>query len=487
MRHTAGLASVMLLAVGALGAGAQPRQATAPPQLPIASQGRLQTAVSDPDLLSSSNAARRLTRIRATGATAVRFSMNWAAIAPGGAIRPAGFDAADPADPHYRWTSIDALVQLVVLHGLQPIVMILDAPRWAEGSGDGRPGSRRPDPAELGLFARAAATRYNGSFQGLPRIRYWQVWNEPNLFGYVSPQIVRGKLVAGVWYRGMLNAAAAAIHSVAADDVVIAAGLSPFGVHGWHVSTPPLEFMRQMLCMRGRKKPVAACSARAVFDIWAQHPYTLGNPSHHARRVDDVSIPELPRVQRVLTAAWRAGHIKARRRPLLWVTELSWDTKPPDPEGVPLRLQARWVAEALFRLWRMGVPLVTWFELQDETLSQGQFQSGLYFHDSGAISRPKLTLTAFRFPFVALRSNGRVIVWGRTPNSRRENVAVQQRLGRRWRRVATIRANRFGLFVRSLKVGPSGSFRALIRGQATSLAYAVKEPPDMTLDNPFGS
>ena len=44
----------------------------------------------------------------------------------------------------------------------------------------------------------------------LPRVRYWQPWNEPNLSYYLAPQWTRagGRWVAAspVIYRGLLNA-----------------------------------------------------------------------------------------------------------------------------------------------------------------------------------------------------------------------------------------------------------------------------------------
>jgi hypothetical protein len=112
------------------------------------------------------------------------------------------------------------------------------------------------------------------------------------------------------------------------------------------------------------------------------------------RDVDNISIPDLPQVQRLLGASWAAHHIVAARRPPLWVTEFSWDTKPPDPKAVPVRLQARWVSEGLYRMWSDGVSVVTWFQLQDDPMSKSDFQSGLYF----VSGRAKPALRAFRFP-----------------------------------------------------------------------------------------
>jgi hypothetical protein len=452
----------------------------------IAPVGQLNTAVGDFGIFGPGNSDRKLTSIRAAGASALRVVLWWRSVAPAGERRPDEFHADDPSDPQYRWGSFDAQLERIVAHGLQPIVVLMQAPAWAEGKGDGPAGTRRPDPGELGLFAKAAARRYSGSFQGLPRVRYWQIWNEPNLDMFLSPQVANGTLVSGDWYRRMVNTAASAIHGVNRSNIVVAGGTSPFGRHGWYWATSPLEFTRQVLCMRGRRAPFAACGLRTAFDVWAHHPYTDGGPSHHASRPDDVSVADLPKLQRLLSAAWAARHVVAARRPPLWVTEFSWDTKPPDPQAVPTRLQARWVSEALYRMWRSGVSLVTWFQLRDVPLSKSNFQSGLYYNGS-SLNRPKPALTAFRFPFVALRSHGRVFLWGRTPDSAPHAVVVQQLLQARWHRVRVVQANRYGIFTARMRVPLRGRFRALLAGETASLAFTLKAPADVTISNPFGS
>jgi hypothetical protein len=305
---------------------------------------------------------------------------------------------------------------------------------------------------------------------------------------FLSPQVEGGRLVSAAWYRAMVNAVTPGVHSVHADNVVIAGGTSPFGRHGWYWATPPLEFTRAVLCMQGRARPSAQCATRTRFDVWAHHPYTSGGPSHHAQAPDDVSLPDLPQLQRLLRAAWAAHNMVARRLPPLWVTEFSWDTKPPDPKGVPERLQARWVSEALYRMWRVGIPLVTWFQLRDDPMSRSNFQSGLYFFDGAGyrLRRPKPALRAFRFPFVAMKSQGGVLLWGRSRSARGASVTIQQTLGGRWRAVAKLRGNRFGVFQKRLHLPQRGRLRA-VTGRDSSLPFAVKAPLDYPLDNPFGS
>src|SRR3954471_13352185 len=135
-----------------------------------ASAGPLRTAFFDP--FESLQAPSWHARATATGATWIRLSVNWAGVAPKGRSPPAGFDAADPGDPHYDWKALDAEVETATADGLEPYVGIAEAPDWAQ-QGPSKPyyGPVRPHAADLARFAHAIATRYGGSFDGLPRVR----------------------------------------------------------------------------------------------------------------------------------------------------------------------------------------------------------------------------------------------------------------------------------------------------------------------------
>jgi hypothetical protein len=432
--------------------------------------------------------------------------LNWDQVAPNGSQRPRGFDSADPADPAYRWAGFDALVKTTVNQGLKPLVIILNAPTWASRPPDGRSelANWNVDPRELADFAEAAARRYSGRFLELPRVQYWQVWNEPNLSTFFNPQLAKqltetphcpfayGEVVSADLYRAMVNATADALHRVRSDNVVIAGGLSPFcGTRGV-VATAPLLFMRKLLCMSGRRDPKPSCNARVAFDVWGVHPYTAGGPTHSAFRPDDVSIGDLPEVNRLLRAAVRAGHVKSNRPVKLWVTEFGWDTRPRDYYAVPLKLHARWVAEALYRMWADGVTLVTWFAIRDDARKgreDGQIiQSGLYFRGrSIAHDRAKRSLTAFRFPFVAFRTGETIRVWGRTPSGQPGIVVVDRSVSSGWKRVVRLRADRYGIFRRTFgDAGTGDLLRArLPDGSRISVPFSLTRPPEL-LVNPFG-
>src|SRR5206468_2620561 len=57
--------------------------------------------------------------------------VTWSGVAP--SSKPAGFNAANPADPAYDWTTIDTAVQDANAHDLNVLLAITKAPPWAEG------------------------------------------------------------------------------------------------------------------------------------------------------------------------------------------------------------------------------------------------------------------------------------------------------------------------------------------------------------------
>ena len=472
------LAAVGVTAIGAAGAAVAPRP--------------LVTAVGDAELPPADYNVF-LNRVHTTGATMIRLSLDWRAVA--GATAPISGEAGDPAWPGYQWAAFDARVTAVAARGLVPIVDILGAPTWARGAP--LPGATtgtgvwRPSASALGEFALAAATRYSGSFGGLPRVGYWEVWNEPNLSTQLTPQFVGKRPFSPGLYRDMVNAVAAAVKGVDPTNVVIAGSTAPFRditptVQKVSKDWGPLTFMRDLLCLSPKLKPT--CSNPIHFDVWSHHPYTSGGPLHHANLPDDVSLGDLPKVRRVLDAAQRVHHIVSNQgRPRFWVTEFSWDSSPPDPRAVPMGLLTRWTSEALYQMWRNGVTMVTWFQLRDDPIATSYYQSGLYFRGfKQTEDKPKPILRAFRFPFVAYPTKSAVSVWGRTPFGLPGKVLVQQRVGRGWVQAGRLTSDAVGIFRGVLPLHGRDNFRAVLAATGErSAQYSLVEPRDRFF-NPFG-
>jgi hypothetical protein len=465
----------------------------------------LRTAIVPNEGLDNVNDNRMYARIKAAGAWAVRINLNWAAVAP--RTVPSGFDPTDPADTAYSWKAVDREVRNAAAHDLVPILTVFNAPTWAQAEippdvyHTDRDGPYKPNPTKFGRFAQAAAKRYTGTFvtnkgTALPRVRYWIAWNEPNIYRYLTPVNVNGKPFSPEWYQRMVNSFANAVHGVRGDNLVVAGALAPFGIDR---RISPLTFMREMLCMSTGKTPHATCGRKASFDIWSHHPYTRGDPFHHAMSPNDVSLGDLPEMRRLLEATVRAGHVSSGRKVQFWVDEISYDSHPPDRSRyVPdLALHARYVAETLYQTWRSGVSLTAWFLLRDEPLSSPN-QSGLYLidpKDPGNLlkDRPKPALTAFRFPFVAYKKGNKVSVWGRTPDSTGGSISIDARLRSGWRRIGGVSAGGNGVFQGNVSFAPiargaKNPAAALVRarfGSAKSLGFSLKRPPDRFI-LPFG-
>jgi hypothetical protein len=432
-----------------------------------------------------------------TGAKFVRIGIPWEAVAP--LQRPQSWNPGDPADPNYTWGYVDGAIENAIAAGLTPMVIINSAPRWAQGceAPAGFPESIcEPDPAALAQFATAAARRFSGHFEGLPRVRYWQGLNEPNLSLYFLPQFDSGKLVSPYLYRKLINSFYAAIKSVDPSNIVLAAGLGPIAVPRYTVG--PLKFARELLCMKGGSNPkpkAGNCEGGVHFDIFDIHPYTTGGPTHEGGP-NDVELGDLPQLSELLKAADRAGRIKGRyRHTPLWVTEFSWDSKPPDPGGLSMKIETGWIDEALFRASRAGVERFFWFGLRDEPLEPGipsyaSAQSGLYFRGATvAEDRPKRIFYAFRFPFVAYPKSGGLLVWGRTPTGGPGTVAIQALKAGKWRQVRSVRADDHGMLQAVLPTGYGrdrrGSVRARFRG-TNSVPFPMNPVKDF-YQPPFGN
>jgi hypothetical protein len=381
--------------------------------------------------------------------------------------------------------------------GLTPVIGIEGAPSWAQPPCHKAVPGRlcAPDPSALAAFATAAAIRYSGYYEGLPRVRYWQGLNEPNLSLYFNPQFEGRRAVSPQLYRKLINAFYFAVKSVSSSNLVLAAGLGPIAVR--HLTIGPVEFARLLLCMTGRRHPHPTpgnCEGGVHFDIFDIHPYTTGGPKRIGGP-DDVELGDLGKLQKLVRAADRAGRIKGRsRNTQIWATEFSWDSKPPDPGGLPMRIETRWTAEALHEAWLAGVSGFFWFGLADFPRegrpTSENIESGLYFRGATlARNRPKKVMYAFRFPFVAYSVKQGLTFWGRTPTSTGGRVVIQALEHGHWRQVAATHANGSGVFLGKVRTsygrGEHGRVRALYRGE-TAIPFSLT-PVKEFYQPPFGA
>lgn len=466
---------LLVAALGLLGFGLSASSASAARPLELGFAGYTDDLYFDPAVRDL-----WLNRTVAAGASTVVLGANWVDIAP--SDRPAGFDPRNPNDPAYSWDSLDVGVRAATAKGLQVMILVNKAPRWAEGpdrpQNDTPLGTWKPDPEELGSFGTAIATRYSGRYVDpaapsagpLPPVRLWGLWAEPNLWVNLTPQFDENNNRASPeHYRRMLAAFYPAVKEVEPANTILNGGLAPYGDPPGGLRIRPLAFFRDLLCLKGRKKLKRAnCTRKPMLDVLAHNPINLsGGPALSAIHPDDVSSADLKNVRRTLRAAERANTIRPRGKRPLWATEFWWNSRPPRQAGVGLQRHARWIEEALYLFWKAGASMAINLKIRDggdpEAFVNG---TGLYL----ANGKAKPALTAFRFPFVVdSQSKRRSRAWGKAPASGRLVIEKKKKGG--WRRIERLNVDAGEVFTARLADGGKGKYRAKV-GAESSLVWS---------------
>jgi hypothetical protein len=411
-----------------------------------------------------------------TGAKMVALEIDWREVEPHKPRR--GNHPTSARDPDYRFRYIDTVLRRLEGSGLQPMLLVTDAPRWAQGRGGSRSahanGAYKPNTKALRELMTALARRYSGQFpdprhrhRRLPRVRYFQAWAEANMTVKLAPQWTRehGHLVntGPLMYRQLLNSFYAGVKAGDRHDQVVISGLAPYGDVPGGARTPPVSFLRTVLCLNNRlvKQP---CPDPPHFDVLASDPYDeIAAPTTRAANANDASAPDLGKLTKVVRAGLAAHTVLPAGHKPLWVTEFSYDSNPPNPYGLPIQKQARWLEESFYVFWREHASTVIWYLVRDQTGSfQTQYFSGVYFHNG----KPKPALQAYRFPFVVMPDGHRAQAWGIAPFSGR--LRVQRLVGKkRWKTVFSVNRRAGATYSRNLPLDAHGLYRALSYGVAS--------------------
>jgi hypothetical protein len=407
-------------------------------------------------------------QLAALGTDVVKIQLYWADVAPAGRRKPAGFDASDPSS--YHWDVYPGAVNAIVAAGMQPYLSLGGrAPRWAT-NGRGRAGTGRPSAKEFGLFAQAAGRQF-------PNVRIWSMWNEPNLFSWLSPQRRNGVPQSPSIYRKLYLAAHAGLRATGhGSDTILIGELMPRGGDSPR-KIRPLDFLREMVCLnrsyrryRGRAARRRGCGrvGRIPTSGLAYHPYTLAGGPRGGEGPGDAAIGQLSRVTRTLDRIARRG--KLPRRLPIWITEFGFQTRPPDPVfGVPLRRAAAFMDTSEWIAFRnRRVASYAQYTLNDDPPQSGgrpfqrwaTWQSGLHFANG---RRKPFVYGAFQLPFL-VRSLGAnaVELFGGGRGAPGGSARIQaKRRGGRYRTVANLPVNQAGYFRQIVRL--KGAFRQTFR------------------------
>ena len=401
--------------------------------------------------------AAALEEFRALGVDTVKMSVFWRDVAPAGASeqRPR-FDAADPAAyPPGAWARYDAAIRAATERGFTVLLAPNSpAPEWATGRGErsGVRGAWKVDPAEYGLFVEAVGRRYSGTYEGLPRVSSFTLWNEPNHPLFMQPLSERlgGGPIAPSSphrYRRMYVAGRNSLERTGhGGDTILFGEILPIGSSQLGVTQTirPVAFLREFFCLDSRYRPYRGRAAR-IRDCsrfpairtsgFAYHAYTRpAGPRVAIPNRDDATIGQISRIERALD---RIGRVRRPARGLpIFNTEFGLQSNPPDCGGfgTSLENQAAFINEAEYISYRrprlrsysnyllVDSPILTQFGRGSNARYRG-FQSGLRFGRNALActgtgvfpeGSEKPAYAAFRTPiFVRRTSSNGVQVFGR--------------------------------------------------------------------------
>jgi hypothetical protein len=323
-------------------------------------------------------------------ATIMRLLVQWNLAAK---TRPA--NPTNPFDPDYEFDDVDEAVRAAQDNDQEVVLTISGTPRWANGGKS--PNAMPTRVADFTNFARAIASRYSGRFDGYPYVRFWSIWNEPNLQSFLTPQFdARGKSVAPANYAKLAAAAYAGIKAGSPQAQVAIGETSARGsdkATGVRPTHSPGKFAEL----------VAKANPRLKFDAWSHHPYPSvpSAPPSQVVKWPNVSLASLPRLDTSLKAWFKRTSVP------IWVTEYGHQTRPEDSLGVSYATQAAFIQQSISIA--AGYPFVSmfiWFVFQDD---QGQpWESGIYTRNGSAKGTSPARFSASARPLDA--RNGLVLV-----------------------------------------------------------------------------
>ena len=304
-------------------------------------------------------------RAMQANATMMKTTVYWFNTAP---RRPA--NAANPFDPAYRWEDLDEFVRQAHDRDIEVMLTIWGTPTWAGPAKNRLP--RRV--ADVQNFARALATRYSGRYRGFPFVRFYSVWNEPNLNLFLAPQYAGKRSVSPGLYARLYRAAYTGF-KLGSPTALVAMGETS----ARKVSSSPSHAPARFAELLSLTKP------RLRFDAYAHHPY--GSPANQppTQKVawPNVSMTSLPRFGVSLDKWFKRKNIP------LWLTEYGHETRPEEPKGVSYAQQASYLRTAIGMARRNPrVQMVNWFAMRDNPVNL--WQSGLLTY--GGLEKPAFDL-----------------------------------------------------------------------------------------------
>ena len=202
------------------------------------------------------------------------------------------------------WDKYDNIVDLAQKYQVQIIARLNSPPAWSQSPANQMPGYAPPaDLTDFANYAAAVANRYKG------KIRFYQVWNEPNIYPEWGHAAINPEA-----YTDLLCRTYQALKAVDTNIVVISGALAPtIALDAQNLND--IIFLQRMYDV----------GAARCFDILGAQGYGLRTgPTDHRLRPTDITFAH----QLWLRDAMVANHDAAKP---IWIGEMGWNPVPDDP------------------------------------------------------------------------------------------------------------------------------------------------------------
>ena len=209
------------------------------------------------------------------------------------------------------WDKYDDIVELIGQHQLDVLARLDNPPAWSRR--DPQAGDLAPpdDLQDFVNYVSAVAERYRG------RIRYWQVWNEPNIYPEWGNRDVNPE-----GYTQLLCRSYAALKAIDPANVVVSGALAPtVEISGRNLND--YVFLQRMY----------DAGAGDCFDVMAVQGYGFNSgPTDRRMRPTSFNFAHNVYIRDLMVARGDAD------KPL-WITEAAWN--PVDAPDVPPDVSGR--------------------------------------------------------------------------------------------------------------------------------------------------
>ena len=266
------------------------------------------------------------------------------------------------------WEKYDQIVDLAEQNGMELIVRLSNPPGWSraggEGEGDMNTFAPPDDLQDYADFVSAVVSRYAG------RVKYYQLWNEPNIYPEWGSAAINPEA-----YAELLKAGAEAARA-ADPDVKIILGALASTINLQPADAPPGNSLNDLLFLQR----IYDAGAAPYFDIVAMQGYGL-----YSGPTDDRMHPRVINISRHKVIRDLMVQNGDSARPI-WIAEMNWNAAPEDVDPrygrVTLDQQARYLPLAYERVieeWPWIGVAATWYLKRATDLWETNRQPEAYF------------------------------------------------------------------------------------------------------------